>query len=272
MRWFSIGIIFFVKSCFAWNFIGHAVIAQIAYDNLTPQAKLHVNNLVKTFQHTYPSINSFQKMASWADDIRGDNVQAFSNWHFISLSFSTDGTKRPRYSQYNVVWAINTFEKTLKTAQQPFNKALALAFLSHFVGDIQQPLHCASRVSKQYPLGDKGGNLYPINSTFAHNLHAFWDQGAGLFVPQKNFSRQISSLTQQIETQYTQKNLAIYLRHNKPISWAHYNLKIAKNFVYTTPKNTQPSSTYTKQAQTIVKKQVALAGYRLANILNQIYT
>jgi hypothetical protein len=52
----------------------------------------------------------------------------------------------------------------------------AMRLLIHYAGDIHQPLHCTSRIDKNYPQGDFGGNTVPIatrdNIT---ELHAVWD-------------------------------------------------------------------------------------------------
>lgn len=56
---------------------------------------------------------------------------------------------------------------------------MAMRLLIHYVGDIHQPLHCTSRVDKNYPKGDRGGNLFPIppegDEGDIKELHAAWD-------------------------------------------------------------------------------------------------
>lgn len=55
-------------------------------------------------------------------------------------------------------------------------KSYALRLLIHYLGDIHQPLHCATRVDKAYPEGDRGGNLFPLPNHYAtDDLHAVWD-------------------------------------------------------------------------------------------------
>ncbi len=259
---------------FSWNFIGHAVIAQIAYDNLTPKAKTTVNKLVATFATAYPKTTTFQRLAAWPDNIRQDGMSAFTAWHFINLPFSPDKSHLPYYSQQNIVWAIAQFQKTLATAKQPFNKALALAFLTHFVGDIEQPLHCANRITAALPHGDRGGNLYVIKSAYATNLHSLWDQGLGLYVFNKHHvvSKQVLALSHIIEQRYSQATLKKALMDNNPYHWAKHSFYIAKYFAYSTPENKQPSSKYIAKGQKIVMRQTALAGYRLAIMLNNMMT
>lgn len=263
----------FGQACFAWNFIGHAVIAQIAYEHLTPKAKAHVDQLVNVFSREYPSITSFQRMAAWADAIRQDGMTEFSLWHFINKPFSPDGSRLPYYPQQNVAWAISQSERSLATAKNPFNQALSLAFLSHFVGDIEQPLHCATRVTQQFPQGDQGGNLYLIKSDITTNLHGLWDQGLGLYVYHSNqsVSKQINRLVINIQQQYPMSRFNKALADPNPYHWANHSFDTAKYFVYNTPQNQQPSTAYITKGQKIVMRQSALAGYRLAEILNRAF-
>jgi hypothetical protein len=54
-----------------------------------------------------------------------------------------------------------------------------MRFLIHYVGDVHQPLHGSSRVDKEYPEGDRGGNSFPVPSIDgAKNLHSVWDSVA----------------------------------------------------------------------------------------------
>jgi hypothetical protein len=52
----------------------------------------------------------------------------------------------------------------------------ATRLLIHYVGDVHQPLHCVSRVNKDYPAGDRGGNSFPLPTHYSDKeLHAVWD-------------------------------------------------------------------------------------------------
>lgn len=55
-------------------------------------------------------------------------------------------------------------------------KSYALRLLIHYLGDIHQPLHCATRVDAEYPDGDKGGNMFTLPYHYTvDNLHSLWD-------------------------------------------------------------------------------------------------
>jgi hypothetical protein len=45
-----------------------------------------------------------------------------------------------------------------KYATEEQAKSVALRFLIHYVGDIHQPLHCATLLDSTHPTGDRGGN------------------------------------------------------------------------------------------------------------------
>jgi len=51
-----------------------------------------------------------------------------------------------------------------------------MRLLIHYAGDVHQPLHASSRVNKQYPKGDRGGNDFPLPSAHTTDeLHQVWD-------------------------------------------------------------------------------------------------
>lgn len=55
-------------------------------------------------------------------------------------------------------------------------KSYALRLLIHYIGDIHQPLHCSTRVNKDYPKGDKGGNMFLLPYHYgSSDLHGVWD-------------------------------------------------------------------------------------------------
>ncbi len=56
-------------------------------------------------------------------------------------------------------------------------KSYALRLLIHYIGDLVQPLHCESRINKEFPKGDKGGNAFPLPNHYeVDELHALWDK------------------------------------------------------------------------------------------------
>ena len=76
----------------------------------------------------------------------------------------------------NVAWAIRETNYTLGYYKaKKLDQARALRFLIHFAGDIHQPLHAATMFDQNVfppPVGDEGGNKFPIQGANQSELHA----------------------------------------------------------------------------------------------------
>ena len=273
-KYYFLVLLLFSNALFAWGVTGHLVISQIAYDHLTSTAKVKVDNLIAVFAKQYPTFNTFELMSDWPDTLRNQNINAFNGWHFIDRPLSFGQHRYERYDKENVVWAINQSEQVLSSpTADPVSQAMFLAFLTHFVGDAHQPLHCVTLYSAQFPQGDQGGNLYFIQSNIAQNLHSYWDQGAGFYAqyrPAVLSMAGVSALAKKIESDYPADFFKGQQNNTNPKEWTYQSYDIAKNFVYTTPYNQPISVAYQAKAQQITEQQTALAGYRLAAVLNQL--
>ena len=64
-------------------------------------------------------------------------------------------------------------EDLRKRKSTMFLRAVELAWVIHLMGDLHQPLHNASRISKVQPKGDAGGNGMALTKSL--DLHTFWD-------------------------------------------------------------------------------------------------
>ncbi len=140
---------------------------------------------------------------------------------------------------------------------------------------MHQPLHAADRVSKEYPDGDQGGNLYSIINPPYNNLHGLWDNGVGFFnkayLHHRSRRKLIKRLASRIERDYPPSCFSEKAQDLNPQSWAAESFALARHSAYQTPQNKQPNSTYLHRGQAISEQQVALAAYRLAHLLNRLF-
>ena len=157
------------------------IVAQIAYTHLSPDVRSRSDSLIAVpVMYSSAANSNFVTAAAWADDIKS-YTSAYSTWHYIDLPFSLDGTSTSgvTVASFDVVQAINLEVATLQNpSASQSDQATALRFLLHFVGDIQQPLHCSTAVFASRPNGDAGGNGFYINGNW-NNLHSLWDSGGG---------------------------------------------------------------------------------------------
>jgi len=281
-------ILFTPVMSLGWGAGGHMMTAQIAFDRLNPRAKAQVRTLlaipINPADVTRQSPD-FVNAAHWADDLRPfSEFDPFKELHFIDTAFSNDGTALPATPTPNIVTALEENVNTLRTSTDQNARAQALRLIIHFVGDIHQPLHCATRVDRAHPDGDRGGNLVKIKIRQPNgelketNLHSYWDGGLGSFPKSgPNFSppplSQIPSAAARARRGNPSTDPKIHL--NRPTdfaAWAAESTKLARDVVYKNISDgTRVTTGYNQAGLKVARKRVAWGGYRLAALLNSIW-
>ena len=268
-----------------WGAGGHMMVASIAFKRLNPHAKAKVQALLaRPINPAAVTAKSpdFVNAAHWADDLRPfAEFDSFKPLHFIDKPFSTDGTPLPsdQPEANNIVKALKDCVNILKTSTDKDEQAQALRFIIHFVGDIHQPLHSATRVSAALPEGDRGGNSVPIIvDGKTTNLHSYWDGGIGSFPKTgPNFAPPPLSQIPAAAAIAMAGNPATdsKLKLDDPFNfgaWADESFALAKSTAYNGMTNgVTPSASYNSKAIKVVRKRVAWGGYRLAALLNTIW-
>jgi hypothetical protein len=172
----------------------------------------------------------------------------------------------------------------------------ALGILMHLVADIHMPLHCAD-------WNDKGGNevviegitLADVKPGLAPNLHFFWDQAyrcdsvngqskqlyPGFQKPKDRPAAPgegiIAEQARLIMSRFPARDL-FQLRNSpeSPRKWAQESYVLACAQVYPPqphPKGSTPlrlTPEYIHRAHELIMARIALAGYRLAKLLNEL--
>jgi hypothetical protein len=286
---------------FAWHDTGHMLVAQIAYLNLSPAAKARVDKLLIAPQGRRPLIHlcatyytpACEKIydpvtiAVWMDDFKGDSLNdEYENWHYINYRPFFDGIPvRPEVGPEptnildRINWCINTLRKGTGRDK---TDAETLGFLYHLVGDVHQPLHTITRYSAKNPDGDAGGNGFAVQmppEARIRNLHAFWDAAGGRFgfeSPRRPLDAsaraRLLAQAEEIMKANPAERLAASARELEPLRWIEESNTIGRQFAYAgTREGEAPSAAYTAEAQKISGERIALAGYRLAQLLNMLF-
>ncbi|GAA5078940.1 S1/P1 nuclease [Lysobacter panacisoli] len=157
---------------FAWGRLGHRLVAALAWDDLTPQARAQIAKLLEgEADPTLPGI------ASWADELRDKDPQLgkkTSKWHYVNIAEDGCEYEQAKHCANGdcVVEAIRAQTAILAdTTRTKAERLQALKFVVHFVGDVHQPLHAGYA-------RDKGGNDVQVNfDGRGSNLHSLWDSG-----------------------------------------------------------------------------------------------
>ena len=287
----------------AWNGTGHMVVADIAYDNLTPKTRAAVDALLQKHRdyglwmsempagYTDKGRFAFMKAATWPDDIRG-TPDSRPIWHYIDLPVVSPGYT-PDPAALLVVTpnaetqiTAESAVLTTKSATDP-DRAVALCWVEHLIGDVHQPLHDSSFFSVQFPKGDKGGNDESLavgsvdkdsleSAANPHRLHALWDDLLGA----AKDPSEIQTIAGPLETPaYGRKMFPQLASHKAVHDWVVEGNALAQKYVYLdealpmTPTGTEKAEVtlpagYLDAAHKIADQQIALAGLRLADTLN----
>lgn len=297
---FTLALLLSQTTARAWHDAGHMVVAQIAYLRLSPAAKAQVDKLLVTPQSKRPLIHlcagyytatTCEKtydpitIAVWMDDFRGDSLNdTYDTWHYINYKPYFDGiAPRPNVGPepFNVLdrinWAMNTLRQGTGRDKRD---AEVLGFLYHLVGDVHQPLHATTRYSAAKPDGDAGGNGFMVKlppEGRNGNLHFLWDSGVGRFgseslkrpLDQAGRDR-LRAWADELMKSYPPESMPEW-KTIEPLAWIEESNKIGREFVYPKIKEGEaPSPAYTQEAQRIVGQRIALAGYRMAEVLNTV--
>jgi hypothetical protein len=262
----------------AWNAEGHMVVAQTAYNHLDPAVKAKCDALISvTLTNASSSSSNFVTASVWADDFKV--ALGTGGLHFIDLPFSLDTATTNNFviPSPDVVQGIRAAISTMQdpTATQE-DQATSLRYLLHFMGDIQQPLHCSTAISTSSPNGDAGGNGFPVGNGWG-NLHSLWDSGGGLI--SDSIFRPLTVTGQSI---LNGKVATIESAHPfvpnvgsipDPMDWAYEGLTLSRTVAYVgITRNATPTTNYINTVQATATERLAAGGHRLANLLNTIYS
>ncbi|MGC4086683.1 MAG: S1/P1 nuclease [Polyangiaceae bacterium] len=254
----------FPSRALAWGNQGHEAVAHVAEHRLTPTARARVAELLR------PNAQ-LASVANWADDIRTQRPET-KRWHYIDIptNKTTQRADIARYCEADdcVVAQIELAERQLHDPATPImERRQALAFLTHFVADLHQPLHCSND-------DDRGGNdklmLVPGQADPV-KLHWYWDDLLG----QAKRETPIA-LAERLRQTFDATRAAEWER-GTPWDWAWEGFQIARSAIYAdfphgkTKKQPKPLPARYASAgpRQLVDMQLARAGVRLALILNR---
>ena len=194
----TISILLTISDACAWSGPGHMTVAAIVYRDFSPTEREKLDLVLKShprfrswqsdFPANVPKLNRglyVTMVASlWPDQIRNhDDPSTFPNWHFVDYpliapSFPFRGSPMPRD---DILFGIGKSKAILRSRTAlAQDKAEKMSWLIHLVGDVNQPLHCATLINSFYPApeGDRGGNLFFVKASRTsapQKLHSLWD-------------------------------------------------------------------------------------------------
>jgi len=296
------------NSAFAWDDTGHKLTTYIAWQRMSPEVReraikillsspedsdLSVFFMQDSRSDAARRLEFFMISSVWSDIIRNRDFKVrfrkyhHGTWHYLDTFWrDVDGKveiiSELKSDDENAVERLFAFDKLLRDASaSDADKAIALAWILHLGGDIHQPLHCSARVTELEPKGDQGGNLFELTPKDTPrenkvNLHWYWDSIVGRNVPRKNDASDadyLPAIANQMIKKYPLAKMQNRLKLGKFDEWQQEGFRIASTQLYPSSlkRFQMPSESYKRKAFEISQEQIVLAGYRLGEMLNQIF-
>lgn len=235
----------------AWGQTGHRVIGAVAENYLTKKTQKAIAELLDG--------QSLAAASTFMDEVKSDDdFDHTHDWHWVSIP---DGKKYPeteKNPEGDLVEAIGRMKAVIgDKSKSQAERAEALKFLIHLIGDLHQPLHVGTGE-------DKGGNdvrvkWFGTNS----NLHRVWDSE---MLKSRDFA--YSELSNELIRTIEKKTREDWSAGTE-LDWAHEAMTY-RSQVYETGNTDRMGYRYTYQNWDLVTLQLAKGGVRLAYVLNEI--
>ncbi|KIK71464.1 hypothetical protein GYMLUDRAFT_186248 [Collybiopsis luxurians FD-317 M1] len=302
-KYLCLGLSLCVGNTYGWGIQGHQAVGYIAMEFLAPEAsKFVATSLAGDKYH-----GSLGLAAPWPDEVRRTKGYEWSAMlHFVDVedhppnACSVDA-KRDCPGNACILTAIaNYTSRVVDNSLSASQQEEALKFITHFFGDIGQPLHNEGIA--------KGGNGIPVkcagNQT---NLHKTWDEGIINKMLEEKYNSSVGlwvdALTERIKTGDFQGSAGSWItcepnqslrrdvtfqvqvgEHSQvsflengidcPLIWAKESNAFDCSFVWTYSLYDDlcsDANDYFSGAVPIIDLQIAKQGYRLAAWLNVLF-
>jgi hypothetical protein len=259
----------------AWGTQGHRLIALVAADRLSPVARQNVAWLLDG--------QSLADVANWADRYRDDATQT-GRWHYVDIPLSAaaydrdrdcpmqpdadKGSRADKWRDCAVDRILDNEERLGSVSLDRADRALALKFVVHLVGDLHQPMHGIdeARGGNDIHVIQFGsatcGRDFQTNQPRPCNLHGTWD--SALIAHRQLDDQQYLQLLSRKITQNHWDATA----EGAPADWALESHDLAKAAML--PEQGAVDEAYYKVQIEVVERRLAVGGIRLAAVLNRI--
>lgn len=297
-----------------WDDVGHKITAYIAWQRMTPTVRERVIEILRQApedshlgvfyrpfgveSESVRRLDFFMIASTWPDIVRDfgsdprfknevrNRKYHRSNWHYDDTFWKQiNGGAEPLsgFQEGGVAVAkLNEFDKLIREpSASDKDKAVAIGWIMHLIGDLHQPLHTSARVTDEEPKGDQGGNLFLLTPKGTPrdkqvNLHWYWDSIVG---------RNVAYDGRSSEREYIERLASKFVKKH-PFASVEARLKVGdfdslqKESFALNPTDvfsadlirfSEPSKKYRQRAFAVAERQLALAGYRMGELFNNSF-
>lgn len=287
----------------AWTRPAHMVSAAIAYDEIArtrPDLLITIAELLDAHPDRAPfevaidrSVGAerdrrmFLECARWPDDARR-TAYDHPSWHLsaspVIAADATDATRaslaerRHETSGQALQGLTLNLGVMANTRATPSERALALCWVLHVVGDLHQPLHTAELYSAAYPEGDLAGSRQFVldpQTRAPITLHWLWDDSVHRYGDAASVSSRAKALKERYPRLALSELKAPTMADTTVFAAREESYAIARSFAYggelvtgQTEATAPPvPERYWRALRDLSERRVAVAGYRLADLV-----
>ncbi|XP_051129029.1 endonuclease 4-like [Andrographis paniculata] len=279
----SVVVLFFViPKVYGWGKEGHFTVCKIAEYYLTEEATAAVKALLPD-----EAEGELAAVCAWPDEVKHNHLYRWSsplhyvdtpdfrcNYRYCRDCHDSSGTKDRCVTGaiYNYTMQLVADGDESVSSAAKYNLTEALMFLSHYIGDVHQPLHVGF-------LGDLGGNSITVRwYRRKTNLHHVWDTMIIESAMKTFYGKDLATMIQAIQRNITDAFIDESTLKNCnqtvcPDPYASESVSLACKYAY---RNATPGSTleddYFYSRWPVVEQRLAQGGVRLAALLNRIFS
>lgn len=211
-------------------------------------------------------VNHVERAATfpdWARDYKAYETLGYAKWHFYDSNYD-DLNDEKFVEKPNAVTMLEPLTQDLKL-KTGGDRAWALVWIMHIVGDLHQPLHCCTRPLPGHPdKADHGGN----QPTYEHmKLHAFWDNLPDHIAG--GYPKLLAKSVLSLQKTFTAPQKAAFEAKAGDLDgrhWVKEGHHLITGIGYPSEKKVP---NYDEEAHRIAEEQLLIAGARLAKILQR---
>jgi hypothetical protein len=277
----------------AWDNQGHMATGAIAYDALSRRDPRLVAEIVRLMAShpdrarfarelagTPPTSRDrrlFEYMARWPDDV--DEPAHHDPWHYQVRGAMDWGWLVPVMAGMAEAALVRQSAIAADPKAAAADRAVALCWIFHIVGDMQQPLHAAYWVDWRFPKSDRAGTRAWVRraaGTRPLSLHSFWDEAARVPEPEVQGADDLAARLEREHPEDGRARLGLPSVQGAFETWSAEGRRLARDVAYrhgdfaaAADKAKAPvvSAEYTATAHTVADQRIALGGWRLAAFL-----
>lgn len=237
-----------------WGKNGHRVTGHIAQKHLSKKAKKAINALLEG--------NSLAFASTYADEIKSDaSFSKYYPWHYVNYPLTETYNNTQKSEEGDIIVAINNCIRVLKNAtSSKEDKVFYLKLLIHFIGDLHQPMHAGREE-------DRGGNDIQVQwFGQGSNLHKVWDTNLI-----ESYKMSYYELGDELDNATTKKERKT-MQEGTVVDWLDESHAYTKELYGSVTTGKKLGYSYSYKYNPILFEQLKKGGFRLAKILNEVFS